>query len=118
MRRRLRKQWQLMPLLQPIWPSSSVTHFFSTSTCHGLRAIWVMRITRPCRTSNRFSIGGPNYLVYVNRSQVDVLRGMFGGIVRWFIEHRLKDEAAEVLQGLRRRLESGEPPPTVAPGLP
>ena len=53
---------------------------------------------------------GPIYLVYVNRSQVDVLHGMFGGVVRWFMQRRLKAEAASVLQGLRRRLESGEPP--------
>jgi hypothetical protein len=56
--------------------------------------------------------GAPNYLVYVNRSDVDVLGGMFGGLVRWFMERRLKAEAANVLQGLRRRLESGDPPPS------
>ena len=28
--------------------------------------------------------GGPNYLAYVNRSEVDMLGGMFGGLVRWF----------------------------------
>ena len=54
--------------------------------------------------------GGPNYLVYVNRSEVDMLRGMFGGIIRWVLQRRLKAEAAKVLEGLRRRLESGEPP--------
>ena len=54
--------------------------------------------------------GRPNYLVYVNRSEVDVLHGMFGGIVRWFVQRRLKAEAASVLEGLRRRLESGNPP--------
>ena len=57
--------------------------------------------------------GGPNYLVYVNRSEMDVLQGMFGGIIRWFMQRRLKAEAADVLQGLRRRLESGEPPPAI-----
>jgi hypothetical protein len=57
--------------------------------------------------------GGPNYLVYVNRSKVDVLHGMFGGLVRWFMERRLKGEAADVLQALQRRLESGDPPPPV-----
>jgi hypothetical protein len=54
--------------------------------------------------------GGPNYLVYVNRSQVDVLGGMLGGIIRLFMQRRLRAEAVNVLQGLRRRLESGEPP--------
>lgn len=55
--------------------------------------------------------GGSNYLVYVNRSEVDVMGGMFGGIIRWVMERRLKAEAANVLQGLKRRLESGEPSP-------
>lgn len=56
--------------------------------------------------------GGPRrYLVYLNRSEVDILGGVFGGIVRWVTERRLKAEAADVLRGLRRRLESGEPPP-------
>jgi hypothetical protein len=55
--------------------------------------------------------GAHNYLAYVNRSEVDVLGGMFGGLVRWFMQRRLKAEAANVLQGLRQRLESGEPPP-------
>ncbi len=54
--------------------------------------------------------GGPSYLVYLNRSEVDVLRGMFGGIVRLVAERRLKNEAARVLDGLRQRLESGPPP--------
>jgi hypothetical protein len=62
--------------------------------------------------------GGPNYLVYVNRSQVDVLHGIFAGIIRWFMQRRLKAEAANVLQGLRRRLESGEPPPVIVRGSP
>jgi hypothetical protein len=60
--------------------------------------------------------GGPNYLVYVNRSEVDMLHGMFAGIIRWVMQRRLKAEAANVLQGLRRRLESGEPPPVVVTG--
>ena len=54
--------------------------------------------------------GGSNYLVYVNRSEVDMLHGFFGGLIRWFMQRRLKAEAANVLQGLRRRLESGDPP--------
>jgi hypothetical protein len=61
---------------------------------------------------------GPNYLVYVNRSQVDVLDGIFAGIIRWVMQRRLKAEAANVLQGLRRRLESGEPPPAIVRGSP
>lgn len=58
----------------------------------------------------RGDAGGPNYLVYVNRSEVDVLRGMFAGLIRWIMQRRLKAEAGGVLLGLRHRLESGEPP--------
>jgi hypothetical protein len=56
--------------------------------------------------------GNARYLVYVNRSQVDVLNRWFGGAVRWFAERRVRAEAAEVLSGLRTRLERGEPPGT------
>jgi len=60
--------------------------------------------------------GRSNYLVYVNRSELDLVHGTLGGLVRWFIQRRLKADAGEVLQGLRRRLESGEPPrPNVYP---
>jgi len=52
-----------------------------------------------------------NYLVYVNRSELDLVHGTFGAIVRWLIQRRLKADADDVLQSLRRRLESGEPPP-------
>lgn len=55
--------------------------------------------------------GSPNYLAYLNRSDVDVLGGFFGGLVRLLVEHRLKTEASEVLQGLGRRLDSGPPRP-------
>ena len=58
--------------------------------------------------------GRSNYLVYLNRSDVDMLRGMFGGLTRWVLQRRLKQDATNVLQGLRRRLESGEPPPAGA----
>ena len=54
---------------------------------------------------------GGDYLVYLNRSEVDVLGGFFGGIVRMFVERRLKSEASDILRGLRTRLESGDPPP-------
>ena len=58
----------------------------------------------------RGAAGESDYLAYFNRSEVDVLGGVLGGLVRWFMERRLKAEAAAVLQGLKRRLESGEPP--------
>ena len=53
--------------------------------------------------------GSPNYLAYFNRSEVDVVGGVFGGLVRAFMERRLKNEASTVLLGVRQRLESGEP---------
>jgi hypothetical protein len=56
------------------------------------------------------SNGGAHYLVYLNRSDVDVVGGMFGGLVRYFVQRRLKAEAANVLLGLKQRLEGGEPP--------
>ncbi|RPI52906.1 MAG: hypothetical protein EHM55_15335 [Acidobacteria bacterium] len=51
-----------------------------------------------------------SYLVYMNRSDVDLVRGPFGGLVRKVIKDRLKTESKSVLQGLRQRLESGDPP--------
>lgn len=58
----------------------------------------------------RGAAGSPPYLTYLNRSRLDVLGGLFGGIVRRIAERRLRGEAAEVVQGVRRRLESGDPP--------
>jgi hypothetical protein len=57
----------------------------------------------------RGTAGSPNSLVYVNRSDVDVVGGLLGGLVRPFLERRVKGDASAVLQGLRRRLEGGEP---------
>ena len=71
------------------------THYLNASL--GLTAI------------TRGETGAHNYLAYVNRSEVDMLGGMFGGLVRWFVQRRLRTEASDVLRGLRRRLESGEP---------
>ena len=53
---------------------------------------------------------GGHYLVYINRSHVDAFQGMFGGMVRRIVERRVKAEAPGVLLGLRKRLESGDPP--------
>jgi hypothetical protein len=50
------------------------------------------------------------YLVYVNRSRVDVVRGFFGGIARLVLERRLERQAPSIVRGLRERLESGSPP--------
>jgi hypothetical protein len=53
---------------------------------------------------------GNYYLVYAHRSNVDVLDGIFGGVIRRIIERRVKKEAPGVLRALRMRLESGDPP--------
>jgi hypothetical protein len=50
------------------------------------------------------------YLVYLNRSRVDVVTGFFGGLVRGLLEGRLEREAPQIIRGLRARLESGKPP--------
>lgn len=54
--------------------------------------------------------GWGRHLVYVQRSHVDVLRGLFGGLVRRVMEGRVRDEAPAVLDTVRTRLESGDPP--------
>lgn len=58
----------------------------------------------------RDGTSGAPYLAYVNRSQVDLLRGFFGGFVRSVLEHRLERQAPLIVRGLRARLESGKPP--------
>ena len=50
------------------------------------------------------------YLVYAHRSEVDVLDGVWGGLARHMIERRVKDEAPAILNALRVKLESGDPP--------
>jgi hypothetical protein len=50
-----------------------------------------------------------NYLVYVNRTEVDVLHGMLSGMIRHEIQNHLKN-ASNVLMDVRKKLESGEPP--------
>jgi hypothetical protein len=62
---------------------------------------------------------GPSkrYLTYLNRSDVDVVGGFFGGLVRSILQRRLRNEAPGILIGLRERLESGESPPAALPQL-
>jgi hypothetical protein len=58
----------------------------------------------------RDATNGASYLAYVNRSQVDLLRGFFGGLVRGVLEDRVERQAPLIVRGLRARLESGNPP--------
>jgi hypothetical protein len=53
-----------------------------------------------------------SYLVYVNRSHVDVLGGVFGGLKRKVIEGRIRSESADLLTRVRNRLEGGAPSST------
>jgi len=48
--------------------------------------------------------GPPNYLVYISRSEVDVIRGLLGWLARRVIQGRVEDEAGALLTGLRDRL--------------
>ena len=57
----------------------------------------------------RGATNGMNYLVYVNRTEVDVLHGMLAGMIRHEIQNHLKN-AANVLMDVRQKLESGDPP--------
>jgi hypothetical protein len=58
-----------------------------------------------------------NYLVYVNRTEVDVLHGIFGGVIRKSIQDHMKN-AGTLLSDLRERLESGAPPQASQPSVP
>ena len=52
---------------------------------------------------------GTRYLVYLNRTAVDLLGGLFGPIKRAALESRLKRELPEIIQKLRLRLERTAP---------
>jgi len=51
--------------------------------------------------------GGGSYLLYLNRSRSDTLRGFFSGITRMFISGHVRDGAAKGLQQAKMRLEAG-----------
>jgi hypothetical protein len=46
------------------------------------------------------------YVVYVNRSRVDVFGGVFGGLVRKIVTSKARGAVADLLTGLQRRLEA------------
>jgi hypothetical protein len=52
---------------------------------------------------------GSRYLVYINRSHLDVPGGIFGSWKRTMVEGRLRSESANVFNEVRKRLESGPP---------
>ena len=51
--------------------------------------------------------GEGSYLLYLNRSRTDTLRGFFSGITRLFISGHVRDGAAKSLQLAKERLEAG-----------
>jgi hypothetical protein len=53
--------------------------------------------------------GDACYLTYLNRSQVDVLGGILGGIKRFAMEQRIRSETPRILGEMRTRVESGDP---------
>lgn len=53
----------------------------------------------------------PNrYFVYLRRSKVDALRGLFGGIVRAIVERRVRNDGPRLITDLRKKIEAGGPP--------
>ncbi|MBA2259349.1 MAG: hypothetical protein H0W18_10660 [Acidobacteria bacterium] len=52
--------------------------------------------------------GSPNYLVHVNRSELDELEGALSGLKRAVIERRIKEEAASRLAVMRDGFERGD----------
>ena len=53
--------------------------------------------------------GKTRYLVYLNRSRLDRLGGMLGGLKRSLVERKLASEVKSGLDTVRRRIESGNP---------
>src|SRR5688572_7849830 len=60
-------------------------------------AMWLMAITTDA--------AGAHYLMYLNRTTVDLLGGLFGGIKRSMLEGQLSNEMPEIIARLRERLE-------------
>jgi hypothetical protein len=54
--------------------------------------------------------GQASYLVYVNRSRLDTLGGLLGGLKRALLEGRLSGEIKTAITTAEKRLESGDPP--------
>ena len=49
------------------------------------------------------------YLVYISRTQTDVLGGVLGGVKRALVTRRIESETPAIVAQLRRRLEGGLP---------
>jgi hypothetical protein len=53
-----------------------------------------------------------SYLMYLNRTSVDLLTGLFGSLKRSILESRLKGELPDIIEKLRSRLERSALPMT------
>ncbi|HEU4688559.1 MAG TPA: hypothetical protein VFS23_09375 [Vicinamibacterales bacterium] len=53
--------------------------------------------------------GETRYLAYLNRSRLDRLDGMWGGLKRTVVERKLRSEVKNAITGIRQRIESGDP---------
>lgn len=60
---------------------------------------------------------GQRYFVYLNRSDVDVLGGFWGGFARAILEGRVRKDAPRILAAVRERLGK-DPPAEVVPQSP
>jgi len=61
--------------------------------------------------------GGRRYLAYMNRSDVDVLGGFWGGLTRAIIEARVRRDGARVLREVASRIGSSDAPSGERPPL-
>ena len=55
---------------------------------------------------NRGRPGSDTYLIYLNRTRVDLLQGAFSGLKRFFIRRRLLDGMEKYLRLVKQRLEA------------
>ena len=99
-------------------PFISVTHVTMTHDASGndvltSRDVYSSRYVDASLTvtvaSNAVGQPGTFYLVYINRSRANALKGLFGGIRRAIVERRAKGAIEENLQRVKSRLE-GRPP--------
>jgi hypothetical protein len=61
---------------------------------------------------------GSMYLMYLNRSRLDILGGMLGGLRRFFLQGRLKDGLKKTLREVVRRVNTWCAPGLAGPLLP
>jgi len=101
-----------------IQPVLSVTHVTIYSRPHG-NAHEVLIASKQLYASHYFESSlaftmmiprddGGSYLLYLNRSRSDTLRGFLSGITRMFISGHVRDGAAKSLQLAKQRLEAGQ----------